>query len=164
MNIEKIEEEIFENGNRKINIGVRAYAELKLKLTDESNSLGISLSEHCENILITHSSLLDKIKTLMDEVESLKQINTSTKPSISQIDLVRYSKSIQKLHEENSLLKKRIIELNSNLQIYSEPQLLYLFNKVKGKSDKIKTDNGEISIIYNSPIDVLTALIHSYTI
>lgn len=32
MDIDKIEEEIFENGNRKINIGVRAYSELKLKL------------------------------------------------------------------------------------------------------------------------------------
>lgn len=163
MNIEKIEE-IFENGNRKINIGVRAYAELKMKLTDESNSLGITLSEHCENILITHSSLLDKIKTLMEEVGSLKQIHTSTETSMSQFDALSFNKSIYKLNKENSLLKKRIIELNSNLQIYSEPQLLYLFNKVKGKSDKIKTDNGEFIIIYNSPIDVLKALIHSYTI
>lgn len=164
MEIEKIEEEIFENGNRKINIGVRAYAELKLKLTEESNSLGISLSEHCEKILITHSSLLDKIKILTDEVEELKQKNTSVESSLPKFDLSSYNKKSQKLNDENSLLKKKVMELNSNQQIYSDQRLESLFNKVKGKSDIIITDNGEMNIIYNTPKDVLLALIYSYKI
>ena len=155
MEIEKIEEEIFENGNRKINIGVRAYAELKLKLTEESNSLGISLSEHCEKILITHSSLLDKIKILTDEVEELKQKNTSVESSLPKFDLLSYNKKTQKLNDENSFLKKKVMELNSNQQIYSDQRL---------ESDIIITDNGEMNIIYNTPKDVLLALIYSYKI
>ena len=162
MNSKKNKEKIFKNGNRKVNIGVRASAELKLKLSEESNSIGKTISGYCENILINRFSLQNK--TLTDLAEDLKQKNNSLESSLLQMDVSNYKKNIQKLNDENSLLKKRIIELNSNLQIYSEPQLLHLFNKVKGKSDKIKTNNGEISIIYNSPIDVLFALIHSFKI
>ena len=56
------------------------------------------------------------------------------------------------------------MELNSNQQIYSDQRLESLFNKVKGKSDIIITDNGEMNIIYNTPKDVLLALIYSYKI
>jgi hypothetical protein len=162
MDIDKIEEEIFENGNRKINIGVRAYSELKLKLSDEAQGLGISLSEHCENILITHAGLLEKVSELTKTVEILKQKNTSLESSLAEIDLTRFNTKIKLLTNENSLIKKSLEELKSNQQIYSDLRLIYLFNKVKGKSDSIITDNGELNLVYNTPKDVLLALIYSY--
>jgi len=88
MEIDKIEEEIYENGNRKINIGVRAYSELKLKLSDEAKGLGISLSEHCENILITHAGLLEEVNELTKALEVLKQNNASLESSLAEVDLV----------------------------------------------------------------------------
>jgi hypothetical protein len=164
MEIDKIEEEIYENGNRKINIGVRAYSELKLKLTDEAKGLGISLSEHCENVLITHAGLLEKVNELTLAMEGLKQKNASQESALAGIDLASFNKKIRLLSDENSLLKSSLQELRSNQVIYSDPRLEYLFRKVKGKSDIIITDKGEMNITFNTPKDVLLALIYSYTL
>ncbi|MFO0355953.1 MAG: hypothetical protein ACK50A_03290 [Sphingobacteriaceae bacterium] len=164
MEIDKIEEEIYENGNRKINIGVRAYSELKLKLSDEAKGLGISLSEHCENILITHAGLLEEVNELTKALEVLKQNNASLESSLAEVDLVSFNKKIHLLTDENVLLRNSIAELRSNQLIYSDPRLAYLFNKVKGKSDSIITDKGEMNITFNNPKDVLLALIYSYNL
>lgn len=164
MEIERIEEEIYENGNRKINIGVRAYSELKLKLSDEAQGLGIYLSEHCENILITHAGLLEKVNELTSIIETLQEKNASLESSLAGIDLASFNKKISLITNENALLKNSIAELRSNQQIYADPRLNYLFNKVKGKGDRILTDNGEMNIIFNSPKDVLLALLYSFTL
>lgn len=164
MDLEKIGDEIFENGNRKINIGVRAYAELKLKLSDEAEGLGISLSEYCENILITHAGLLQEVNELTSALDSLKGKNASLESSLAVIDLVSFNKKISLITDENALLKNSIAELRLNQQIYSDPRLLYLFNKVKGKSDTIITDKGEMNIIFNTPKEVLLGLIYSFNL
>jgi hypothetical protein len=162
MDIDKIEEEIFENGNRKINIGVRAYSELKLKLSDEAKVLGISLSEHCENILITHAGLLEEVNILTKSLEDLKQINNSLESSLKEVDINRFNSKIKQLTDDNIQLNKVLMELKSNQQIFADSRLLYFFSKVKGKSDSIITDNGELNIVYNTPKDVLLALIYSF--
>ncbi len=164
MDLEKIENEIYENGNRKINIGVRCYSELKLKLSDEAQGLGIYLSEHCENILITHAGLLEKKNELDSTIEKLEEKIRSLEATLAEIDLVSFNKKISMLAEENTGLKNRLAELKSNQQIYLDPRLAYLFNKVKGKSDTIITDKGEMNITYNTPKDVLLALIYSYNL
>lgn len=164
MEIDKIEEEIYENGNRKINIGVRAYSELKLKLSDEAQGLGISLSEHCENILITHARLLEEVNELTKALELLEHKNVSLEATLAGIDLASFNKRIRLLSEENALLKNSLEELRSNQQIYFDSRLAYLFNKVKGKSDSIITDKGEMNITFNNPKDVLLALIYSYNL
>jgi hypothetical protein len=162
MTTEKIEEEISENGIRKINIGVRAYSELKLKLTDEAKRLGISLSEHCEKILITHAGLLEKVNKLTTAVELLKKGNASLESALAGADLESLTRKIRLLSDENELLKGRLKELQSNQQIYLEPRLAYLFTKVKGKTDNIMTDGGAMNITFNTQKDVLLALIYSY--
>lgn len=164
MDLEKIENEIYENGNRKINIGIRAYSELKLKLSDEAQGLGISLSEHCENILITHAGLLEKANELKSDIETLKEKNAHLESSLAEIDVVSFNKKIRLLTDENALLKSSLAELRSNQQIYSDPRLAYLFNKVKGRSDTIITDKGEMNIIFNTPKDVLLGLIYSFNL
>lgn len=74
------------------------------------------------------------------------------------------SKKIRILTDENALLKNSIAELRLNQQIYSDPRLTYLFNKVKGRSDTIITDKGEINIIFNTPKDVLLGVIYSFNL
>jgi hypothetical protein len=162
MDIDKIEEEIFENGNRKINIGVRAYSELKLKLSDEAKVLGISLSEHCENILITHAGLLEEVNKLTKSLEDLKQLNNSLESSLKEVDINKFNSKIKQLNDDNVQLNNVLRELKSNQQIYSDLRLQYLYHKVKGKSDSIITDNGVLNIVHNTPKDVLLALIYSY--
>lgn len=164
MDLEKIGDEIYENGNRKINIGVRAYAELKLKLSDEAEGLGISLSEHCENNLITHAGLLEKVNELTSALDSLKEKNALLESSLAGIDLVSFNKKISLISDENALLKISIAELRSNQLIYSDPRLTYLFNKVKGRSDTIITDKGEMNITFDTPKDVLLGLIYSFNL
>ena len=143
---------------------MRAYSELKLKLSNEAKSLKLSLSEHCENILINHANLLEKVKVLGYKVEELKQKNAFLKTSFSQVDVSNFNKKIQQVTNENSLLKNKLMELKSNQQIYSDPRLYDIFNEVKGESAKIITDKGQINITFNTPKDVLLALIYSYKI
>ncbi|MFN5458599.1 MAG: hypothetical protein ACK5AY_01695 [Bacteroidota bacterium] len=164
METKKIIKEISENGHRKVNIGVKAFSELKLKLSDEAKELGISLSEHCENILITHSDLLCKIKSIEAELEELRLVNASLTNSLSKIDLSSLNKKINDLNDENTLVKKQLAVLKNDLQIFSDSRLNDLYQQVKGKSDKILTDNGEMNITFKSPKDVLLALIYSYSI
>ena len=162
MEIKKIENEIIENGNRKITIGVRAYSELKLKLSDEAIALGISLSEHCENILITHAGLLEEVNTLKSLLEEITQKNANLEDVLASNNLQQYKNKINILSDENLLLKKNILELKSNQEIFLDSRLAYLFNRVKGKQDTILTDTGQMNITFNSPKDVLQALIYSF--
>lgn len=185
MKTEKINKEITETGNRKINIGVRAYSELKLKLTDKAKALGISLSEYCENILATHEGLMEEInqlkierddsnqknfglmkviKLIKIENENLSFTNADLEDALSKVNMIDFDSKIKQLTYENSLLKIENMNLKSSQQIYSDPRLIYLFNKVKGLNDIIITDKGQINITYNSPKDLLFALIYSFKI
>lgn len=164
MEREKIEAEIIQNGNRKVNIGVRAYPELKFNLIDASNALEVSLSEYCENILITHPGLLEEVNKLNLQVEDLKQKIANQERSLASNDQLKFKSKINTLFEENALLKKNIEELNLNHEIYSDSRLAYLFKAVKGQRDTIITDAGEMNITFNTPKDVLLALIYSHTL
>ena len=162
MEEEQIKKEILENGTRKINIGVRAYSELKLKLTDESKALGVSLSEYCENILITHPGLLEESNFLKAERDNLIQQIVDLKEELSKVNLSEFNTKIKMLTEDNSIMKKEIMHYKSNQQIYSDPRLLYLLKQVKGMSDTIITDKGELIITFNTTKDVLLGLIYSF--
>jgi hypothetical protein len=164
MNLEKIEDEIIQNGNRKVNIGVRVYPEEKLNLIDAAKAVQVSLSEYCENILITQPALLEEVNNLTYQVEDLKQKNANLENSLASNEPLKLKININTLFEENALLKKNIEELNLNHEIYSDSRLAYLFKEVKGQRDTIITDAGEMNITFNTPKDVLLALIYSHTL
>lgn len=164
MNLEKIEDEIIQNGNRKVNIGVRAYPELKFNLIDAAKAVEVSLSEYCENILITHPGLLEEVNKLNLQVEDLKQKIANQERFLASNDQLKLKSNINTLFEENALLKKNIEELNLNHEIYSDSRLAYLFKEVKGQRDTIITDAGEMNITFNTTKDVLLALIYSHTL
>lgn len=162
MKTEKIEDEIIENGNRKVNVGVRVYPEQKCNLIDAAKAVEVSLSEYCENILVTQPGLLEEVNNLTYQLDDLKQKNANLEHSLASNEPLKFKSKIAALSEENALLKKSIQELKSNLQIYSDPRLAYLFSKAKGQSDTIMTDNGQMKITFNTPKDVLLALIYSH--
>lgn len=164
MKREKIEDEIFENGNRKVNIGVRVYPEEKLNLIDAAKAVEVSLSEYCENILITQPALLEEVNNLTCQVEDLKQKNANLEHSLASNEPLKFKNKIVALSEENLLLKKVIEELSFDHEIYSDLRLAYLFKAVKGQRDTIMTDAGEMHITFSTPKDVLMALIYSHTL
>ena len=90
--------------------------------------------------------------------------NANLEHSLASNDPLKFKSKIDALSEENALLKKSIQELKSNLQIYSDPRLAYLFSKVKGRTDTIMTDKGQMNITLNTPKDVLFALIYSHNL
>jgi len=162
MDIETIKDEILENGNRKINIGLRCYGELKLALIDESKNIGITLSEHCENILINHPLLITELQETKDEIEKLKK-------KVLELEQFSKSKSTQQKPEnnalmiENNFLKNKVNEMNLEIELFSNTQLLYLFEKVKGIKDTINGSDGQTySITYSQPKDLILAMIYSF--
>jgi predicted nuclease with TOPRIM domain len=159
---EDIIEEIQNNGSRKIVVGVRCYPELKLKLIKEAKELGITISEHAENILLNKDKLLGEKSILESEIDKLEKSLTET---VEELDLCRkeYTESYKKLEEKNHELIKTNGELKDQVLLYNDKRLLELFSLVKGKKDTISLANGQSFIVhYNSPKDLLHAMIYSF--
>ena len=159
---ELIEEEILINGNRKLVIGVRCPPEQKLFLAKEANDLGITLSEHCENILLNREGLLKEKENALKEAILLKakvaELNSCLASSSA-----KYQDEIEKIKIENTDLKKKTIAMNDQMALFTDKRLLDLFTRVKGKKDTIETPEGQKYFVsYDQPKDLLEAMIYSY--
>ena len=169
MIIETIEDEITTNGNRKTMLGVRCFAELKLKLTEEAKSLGITLSEHCENILLNKEALFSEREEALVEIEELRR-----KVELAATNLVmvktQYKGELQKakaendrLITENDQLKKNAESIKQQVALFTDKRLLFLFEKVKGQKDTIDGADGQkYTVTYNQPKDLLKSMIYSF--
>lgn len=164
MNLETIEEEILTNGNRKIVIGIRCYGELKFKLTEEANNLGISLSEHCENSLLNKNTFQIEKENALKELIILEKKITELK-KIGDKNSSQYQTEIEKLITENMELQKGKSMMNDQLSIFSDKRLLDLFALIKGKKDTIEMSDGQkLLVTFNHPKDVLKALLYSFNL
>lgn len=162
MDMEKIEDEITSNGNRKINIGLRCYAELKYKLVEEAQNLGISLSEYCENILLNKDTILSENQNFIDEIEVLNQHMFEVKKTFEEATS-KCQTALKEVKSENDNLKREVDVLNNQIVLFTNKQLLFLFEKVKGQKDLIDAPDGQkYTVIYNSPKDLLEAMIYSF--
>ncbi len=154
----EIDYEAIENATSKITTGFRCDPELKLQLADEATELGISLSEHLENILCNRNAFAIEKAQLKGEVEKHK------------MDKEVQSNEISKLKNELETQKKEIEQLNIKVKgattvsgFLSHPFLLNLFNRLKGQKDTIDGFDGKkYSFQYNSPSDLLLAMIYSF--
>ncbi len=162
MNTETIEEEILINGSRKIVLGVRIFPELKNKLSQEAHGLGITISEHSENILLNKESLLgDKDNSLKENVELKKQMVELSQQLLN-------SNANHKTESEN--FKKCIAELQSYVSVvkgqvalHSDKRLLHLLSQLQGRKDTIETPEGQkFSVTYNTTTDLIAAMIYSF--
>lgn len=120
-------------------ISIRALPTLKNQLLQEAMLLGITLSQHCENLISTTLKTRQDLASLrLSETEKIKQIE----------DL------------KNELGAKPMLETKTS--ILTDERLLYLFEKLKGKSDSVENAYGEdFKIVYMQPSDLLTAIIYS---
>lgn len=166
-----IEQEISLNGNRKINIGVRGYPELKNILSKEAVDLGITISEHVENILLNKDILLNEINNVKEEAQALKE--EVSKLGLLVMDLgnklkgeIENGKNIkaenEKINIDHHNLKAQMILKDEQIALYSDKQLLDLFAQVKGLTVKIQMAEGPRKITYDNPKDLLFAMIYSF--
>jgi hypothetical protein len=173
-----IEEEIQSNGNRKTMLGLRCFAELKFKLTEDAKSLGLTLSEYCENILLNNESLLIEKNNAIKDVTNIQR-KMSTLQAIFTEFKAQQKMEIQKANAENEMiknesvsvkterdkLKKEMDLLNKQIALFSDKRLLFLFEKIKGQKDMIDGADGQkYSFTYNHPKDLLEAMIYSFNI
>lgn len=132
-----VELEISEQGTTRQVIGLRALPSLKNDLVQEAKSLGITLSEHCENIISTRVKIqsdIDILRLSLDEKE----------------------KEIQRLRSEAKT------SALATPPILKDERLLFLFEKLKDKKDVVTNSFGKnFEIIYETPEDIVKALIYS---
>ena len=154
---ETVEEEIIANGNRKIVLAARIYAELKFKLTREAENLSISLSEHIENILLNKDNNPSE-KEIANLKEIVKQQNDC---AIKNNNF--FKSTMEKLNSENAELRKMIETMGAQQAIFNNKRLLLLFAELKGQKDVVLSLNGEkFAITYNTTTDLLIAMIYSF--
>jgi hypothetical protein len=168
---ETIEDEITTNGNRKTMLGVRCFAELKFKLTEEAQALGITLSEHCESILLNKDALFYEKEEALAVIEELRRkvdLTTTTLDSIKSQHITELQKvkgENDRISAENIQLKKNDEVMKKQVALFTNKRLLFLFEKVKGQKDIIDGADGEkYSITYNQPKDLLEAMIYSFNL
>lgn len=156
------EEEIYVNGSRKAIISLRCHPELKEKLIRESRSLGITVSERVENILLNTDQLnveKEKCESVIAQqkagiIELEKNINECKQ---------QFTVESNRLNLEIGQLKMELISRENERSLLKDKRLLELFEKLKGKRDAILGTNGQqMSIIYNEPIDLLRVMIYSF--
>lgn len=160
----EIDYEAIENSTGKITTGFRCEPELKLELANEATELGIKLSEHLENTLANRHRL-------KAEIEQLKQTLELRDRTITEVELQLTGKEKLELELTNSRketqkLKELVAKLTAQNGLFNDKRLNYLFDQLKGKKDKVENaySGGDFDITYNTPVDVLIALIYSSTL
>jgi hypothetical protein len=144
-------------------LSIRCLPEFKYQLSEKAKGLGITLSEYSENILHNDQKINDENKKLKMEISDLssKLINSG-----EQMEIVKsnYLKKIRDLNNITEQLQNENKALKKMTEIYDHPMLEALFNKVKGKRDFFNTPDGKKHIIcYESKVDMLEAMIHSFS-
>lgn len=128
----------------KIVLGIRCQPDLVSQIDTRAELLGISRSAYAETLLVTSEANRSRIEGLEGELSKVKR------------DLFRATSKIDKLEAQ-------ISEQHSMLEIFDEPKLLALFDKLNGTTDVIKSPDGEsIAVSYNTPKDVLMAMIYCF--
>lgn len=132
---------------------VRMSPTLKKRLTDEAKRCGMSTSEYCDLMLLNREEsapLHRRIIQLEVEIDVLKKTIEETKAT-SQLQIA-----------EKSQLTAEVSHWKNQAETLNDSRLLFLFDKLRGKSDKVENAYGEdFEIIYDSPQKVLIALVYS---
>ena len=162
--IKNTTEEIQINGSRKVVLGVRGYPELKIKLAKEAESLGITISEHIENILLNKDIIIYENENAKREMQADKNAIRNLNSNIMNLKR-EIQNETEKFKAETDLLKNKITELNANVELFNNQRLLQLFSELKGRNDTIESPDGKIySLVYEQPKDLLLAMIYSFKI
>lgn len=141
-------------------VGVRTAPELKDILIDEAAEAGISLSEYCETILFNRHKG-------NGESEQLTRVLAEQKKEIEALkgQIAASEQQLKAIQAENEELQSQNETLKNQLTIFSDKRLLYLFHHLQGKKDTVENAYGDnFAIIYQTPMQVLQALVYSTTL
>jgi hypothetical protein len=134
----------------KVVISIKARPELKMHLNKEAAESGMSLSEYGE-------LLLENRHNRETEIPMLESENKALRAQLMRIN----SQELELVRSENAKLKKQLLELQQN-SILKDSRLLQLFENLKGKKDRIiNAEGADFDVVYETPIQVLTALIYA---
>ncbi len=149
MGLKELKEES-QTGSPKVVISIKARPELKMRLNEEAAASGMSLSEYGELLLENRHDSQTEISVLESEKKALSA--QLARNNTHELELVR---------AESAQLKKQLLELPQN-SILNDPRLLQLFEKLKGKKDRIiNAEGADFDIVYETPKQVLIALIYA---
>jgi hypothetical protein len=134
------------NGNHpKVVISVKGLPTLKMDLSKEAEASGMTLSEYCEMLLANRHNRVSENQQLLSE-------NMQLKLRLDEVALLK---------KENLHLKEELAEERQN-SILNDPRLKLLFDRLRGQKDMVENAGGEnFNIVYNSPREILVALIYS---
>lgn len=164
MTTETIEEEIQINGSRKIVLGVRCFPELKNKLSQEATDLGITLSEHTENILLNKDNSLDEKEILENNIFLLED-KFSKLNNLRASENSKFRAEITQLKIEVESKRREIANMGAQMQLFNNEYLLKLYTKLRGQTDTVIGNDGQsYRITFDSPHDLLFYMILSFKI
>lgn len=147
--------------NVKAVLSFRVPPQLKIQLAAEASNLGITLSDHCESIIMNRYSALGELMQLKKELNEKHQKIFAQALEFSTVNAVASEVKHLPVPADNAQLKPvgHLDELLDN------PQLLELFKQLKGTEDRIPLSSGEkMDIIYRTPKDVLLGMIYSFSV
>ena len=179
---EIVKEELFNSEMRKVVIGLRCHAELKLVLSQEAMDLGIPLSEYCESALHNRHDFKKGHGVLVKAVERLKgayQDIERLREKIREIEKLREQESklnsqlvestsrhkvkLEELEKENMMLKKAASDTSSLMSLLNDPHLLSLYEEVKGKKVTIPPDGrANFPVLFDSFYNFLKVVLRSF--
>ena len=152
-------DDVIEMTNAKVVIGIRETPAFKELFEKEAKERGMTGSEYGRMILRNRHGN-------KEEVERLMQLVSEQKKVIDDLRMQKGKDETNQLELFGSVkeeLLQHIESLNSQLAILHDPQLHYLFDQVKFLRDTIHAPDGRLySIQYNTPLDLLFAMIYSY--
>ncbi len=153
-----------QNGLNKITVTAKVPPELKISLSEEANSLGLTLSEYIEMILLKRGGLVLENAAAKMEIEE----NKSNLQSI-RLQLADAHIKLKTEKEQDETEKKELRMMNADLinqtQLLRLPQLLVLYNELKGKEDTITLPDGSnFSFVYQKPEDLVWVMIQTYSL
>ncbi len=129
----------------------------------------LTLEETNERHITDNNVLLSEKEFVTRELEQVKQklmLVTSTLLETKSI----HKTELQKVESENKRLKaaydrhvEEALVMKQNLTLFTNKQLLFLFEKVRGQKDTIDgVDGQQYTVTYNQPKDLLEAMIYSF--
>lgn len=158
----KITEEINRADDRKIVLGLRCYPELKHKLSLEASALGLSVSEHSENLLLNSPRLILENENLRKDLADRKAASKHQESALG-LKIMELQSTVENRTAENKRLLEEVSLLKQQTVFFREKRLLELLDRLKGHKQIIQMEEGgSIEVTYETVIDVLTVMIYSF--
>lgn len=140
-----------ESKNRETII-IRMSPQQKAAFVAQAAEKGLSVSEFGASILNNQKNHFEEIKILQEKCES----------QVREIENLNEQLNKKNLEPSNLLDPRIVAKVKVFEKLFGDKRLNELFNQLKGKRDVVVNENASpFPIVYQTPYDVLIALIYS---